>query len=170
MAAARLLSRKRAFSVLCLSMLLEEDEGGNRTPNRKVYMRDWISRREERGIYHQLIKELEVGDSVAYKEFFRMAKQQFCFLVGKVSPLIQKKEQPPPINLVRTTIQPDERLAGELGSYEEALSLATNSIPLLIFLEMWSMWCFRERLPSIRPPWYFTYVLRPRNISCPELL
>ena len=49
--------------------------------------------------------------SPAYKEFFRMTKQQFYFLVGKVSSLIQKKEQPPPINLVRTTIQPDERLA-----------------------------------------------------------
>ena len=32
----------------------------------------------------------------------------------KVSPLIQKKEQPPPINLVRTTIQPDDRLAATL--------------------------------------------------------
>ena len=62
--------------MLCLSMLLEEDEESNRKCNRKVYMRDWISRREERGIYHQLIKELEVGDRVTYKEFFRMMKQQ----------------------------------------------------------------------------------------------
>jgi len=31
--------------------------------------------------------------------------------VGKVSALIQKKEQPPPINLVRTTIQPDKHYA-----------------------------------------------------------
>ena len=54
---------------------------------------------------------LEVGDVVAYKEFFRMTKEQFCFLLGKVSPLIQKKEQPTPINAVRATIQPDERLA-----------------------------------------------------------
>lgn len=77
MAATRLLlCRKRAVSVLFLSMLLEEDEEIPRKRNRKVYMRDWISRREERGIYHQLIKDLEVGDIVAYKEFFRMTKQQ----------------------------------------------------------------------------------------------
>ena len=62
-------------------------------------------------MFHQLIRELEVGDVVAYKEFFRMTKEQFCFLLGKVSPLIQKKEQPTPINAVRATIQPDERLA-----------------------------------------------------------
>ena len=48
--------------------------------------------------------ELEVGDVVAYKEFFHMTKEQFSFLLGKVSPLIQKKEQPPPINAVRETI------------------------------------------------------------------
>ena len=62
-------------------------------------------------MFHQLIRELEVGDVVAYKEFFRMTKEQFCFLLRKVSPLIQKKEQPTPINAVRATIQPDERLA-----------------------------------------------------------
>ena len=62
-------------------------------------------------MFHQLIRELEVGDVVAYKELFRMTKEQFCFLLGKVSPLIQKKEQPTPINAVRATIQPDERLA-----------------------------------------------------------
>ena len=40
-----------------------------------------------------------------------MTKQQFCFLVEKVSPLIEKKQQPSPINSVRSTIKPDERLA-----------------------------------------------------------
>jgi len=54
-------------------------------------MRQWISRREERGVFHQLIRELEEGDVVTYKEFVRMIKEQFCFLLGKVSPLIQKK-------------------------------------------------------------------------------
>ena len=47
----------------------------------------------ERSAFHQLIRELEMGDVVAYKEFFRMTKQQFCFLLGKVSPLIQKKRK-----------------------------------------------------------------------------
>ena len=39
--------------------------------------------RELRGVFHQLIRELEVGDLVAYKEFFRMRKEQFCSLLGK---------------------------------------------------------------------------------------
>ena len=103
--------RKRAIAALGLSFLLEEEAQQPRKRSRKVYMRDWIALREERGIYHQLVKELETGDRVAYKEFFRMTKQQFCFLVEKVSPLIEKKQQPSPINSVRSTIKPDERLA-----------------------------------------------------------
>jgi len=47
----------------------------------------------ERGVFHQLKRELEMGDVVAYKEFFRMTKEQFCFLLGKVSPLSQKKRK-----------------------------------------------------------------------------
>lgn len=43
--------------------------------------------------------------------FFRLNKEQFYFVVEKVRPLIAKKEQPSPVNTVRTTIQPDERVA-----------------------------------------------------------
>ena len=39
-------------------------------------MKIWFSRRKESGIYHLLMKE-----------FLRMTKQQFCFLVEKVLPL-----------------------------------------------------------------------------------
>ena len=85
MAAAQLfLCRKRALAALCLGLLHGEDEERPRKRNRKVYMRQWISRREERGVFHQLIRELEVGDVVAYKAFFRMTKEQFCFLLGKI--------------------------------------------------------------------------------------
>ena len=84
MAAAQLsLCRKRAFAALCLGLLLGEDEERLRKRNQKVHMRQWISRREERGVFRQLIRELEVGDLVAYKEFFRMTKEQFCSLLGK---------------------------------------------------------------------------------------
>ena len=111
MAAAHLLHPKRAASLLILSLLLDEEGERPKKRNRKISMRNWISRREDRGVYHQLVKELEVGDSVAYKEFFRMTKQQFSVLVEKILPLVEKKEQPLPINTVRATIKPDERFA-----------------------------------------------------------
>ena len=72
MAAAQLfLCRKRALAALCLGLLLEdEDEERPQKQIRKVYMRQSISRREERGVFPQLIRELEVGNVVGYKEFF----------------------------------------------------------------------------------------------------
>ena len=89
MAAAQLfLCRKRELAALCLVLLLGEDEKRPQKRDRKFYMRQWISRREERGVFHQLIRELELGDVVAYKEFFRMTKEQFSFLLEKVSPLL----------------------------------------------------------------------------------
>ena len=51
----------------------------SKTKSERVMIRQWISRREERGVIHQLIRELEVGDVVAYKEFFRMTKEHFAF-------------------------------------------------------------------------------------------
>ena len=51
--------RKRAIAALGLSFLLEEEAQQPRNRNRKVYMRDWIALREEREIYHQLVKELK---------------------------------------------------------------------------------------------------------------
>ena len=120
-------------------------------------MRQWISRREERGVFHHLIRELEVGDVVAYKEFFRMTKEQFCFLLRKVSPLIQKKEQPPPINTVRATIQPDERLAVTLrylatGETYHSLeySFRISGFPRVSGLQLQT-----RLLRPLRPPCFF---------------
>ena len=52
-------------------------------------------------MFHQLIRELEVGDVVAYR-VFPHDQGAILLSVGKSSPLI---------NAVRATIQPDERLA-----------------------------------------------------------
>ncbi|CAB3994471.1 Hypothetical predicted protein [Paramuricea clavata] len=104
--------RKRVLSLLGFALLADEDK--EVMPNkrkRQQYMREWIARREEKGVYYQLIRELEVEDHTAYREFFRVSREQFLFLVEQVRPLITKKEQPYPINCVRSTIKPDERVA-----------------------------------------------------------
>ncbi len=104
--------RNRVLSLLSLAFLAEEEEEVPKTRNRQQYnMREWIARREERGVYHQLIREIEVEDQTGYREFFRVTKEQFIFLVETVRPLITKQEQPFPINLFRSTIKPDERVA-----------------------------------------------------------
>ena len=69
-----------------------------------TWVRAWIGRRATRGVYHQLMKELE--DKVAYRNFFCMNGQKFRFSVDSVGYAIAKKDM-----LMRESIEPDERVA-----------------------------------------------------------
>ena len=52
----------------------------------------WIKRREKRGAYHQLIRELTVEDAHAFARYFRMDKEKFNDLVGRISIHIQRQD------------------------------------------------------------------------------
>ncbi|CAB4003195.1 Hypothetical predicted protein [Paramuricea clavata] len=70
--------RKRVLSLLGFALLADEDK--EVMPNkrkRQQYMREWIARREEKGVYYQLIRESEVEDNTPYREFFRVSREQF---------------------------------------------------------------------------------------------
>lgn len=69
-------------------------------------MRPWISRRNERECFHQLVAELELEDEAAYFNYFRMDKQRFGFLVDLVESRIRKCD-----TTMRQSIKPSERLA-----------------------------------------------------------
>lgn len=71
--AAEAVHRKRVASVLFLGFLIDEfDENLPRKINRKL--RDWRARREEKGVFHQIVKELQLEDHTAYRDFFRVNK------------------------------------------------------------------------------------------------
>lgn len=104
------IAKKRAAALILLNLL--EDEYESPPPrNKKSPTRQWIQRREERGVYHQLVQELALEDPMAYRDFFRMTREQFNFLVEILRPSLEKKQQPFPINLVRNNISAGERLA-----------------------------------------------------------
>ena len=48
-----------------------------RSRERVIWTRSWIRRREERGAYHQLIRELVVEDAPAFARYFHMGKERF---------------------------------------------------------------------------------------------
>ena len=52
--------RLKIIQVLLLVDDLEDEKGRNR--ERIIWTRRWIRRREERGVYHQLIRELALDD------------------------------------------------------------------------------------------------------------
>ena len=100
--------KRRALAVLILVDIFEEEGKTNdaRKRNRVVWTRDWIKRRRTRGVYHQLVKELELEYEVAYTKFFRVKGQKFRFLVDSVGYANEKKD-----TLMRESIRPDERTA-----------------------------------------------------------
>ena len=87
-------------------MLSDEDEEPTKKRNRVEWIRPWIARREQRGVYHLLIRELSLEDATSYQAFFRINKEQFQFLVGEIANRIAKKD-----TVMRSSIKSDERLA-----------------------------------------------------------
>ncbi|XP_028392658.1 protein ANTAGONIST OF LIKE HETEROCHROMATIN PROTEIN 1-like [Dendronephthya gigantea] len=58
---------------------------------REVWMRSWIGRRRQFGIYDQLLVELRSEDTRCFKNFMRMVPEMFDELLARVSPRITKK-------------------------------------------------------------------------------
>ena len=80
-----------------------------RSRERVIWTRSWIRRREERGAYYQLIRELAVEDAPAFARYFRVVKEKFNDLVGRISIHIQRQD-----TIMRAAISPGERLAASL--------------------------------------------------------
>ena len=83
-------TKVKFLQILLLMDSFEEDV--LRSRERVVWMRSWIRRREERGAYHQLIRELAVEDAPAFARYFRMDKEKFNDLVGRISIHIQRQD------------------------------------------------------------------------------
>ena len=98
-------NRKIVAVLLLLDLLSEEDKPTIKQRNRKEWVRSWLSRREERGIYHHLVRELALEDESEYRNFFRINKEQFLFILGKIRHAIRKQD-----TAMRKSINPDERL------------------------------------------------------------
>ena len=70
--------RKRTVAAFLLTLVLDDDEQPPpKLRNRKRPTRQWIQRREERSVYHQLVQELALEDPWAYRNFFRLSKEHF---------------------------------------------------------------------------------------------
>ena len=66
-----------------------------------------IKRREEKGYFNNIIKELRVEDRLGFREMFRMDMTDFEFILTKISNRILPKERLGGTNPVNA----DERLA-----------------------------------------------------------
>ncbi|CAH2003155.1 unnamed protein product [Acanthoscelides obtectus] len=73
--------------------------------NRRMWVRSWISRRQDSGFFAQLVKELHSEDMNSYANFLRMSNKDYEYLLQKVEPLIRKQD-----THLRLAISPSERL------------------------------------------------------------
>ena len=62
-----------------------------RRKRRGIWMRSWIGRRRQFGMYDQLLVELRNEDQQCFKNFMRMALEMFDELLARVSPRITKQ-------------------------------------------------------------------------------
>ena len=73
---------------------------------RSCWTRQWLLRRNMYGAYHCLLQELASEDVSSFRNFLRMEKPQFDELLGRVTPLIVRKN-----TNMREAISAAERLA-----------------------------------------------------------
>ena len=65
---------KRCLAAIALLEMLEEED--DRVPKRGK-TRQWIKRREEKGYFTNIVRELMIEDSAAYREMMRMNHEDF---------------------------------------------------------------------------------------------
>ena len=68
--------------------------------------RDWVKRRNEKGLFSNLVKELSIEDTSAFKEMMRMNYEDFLQVLG----YIERDITPKPINGGHEVIPPKARL------------------------------------------------------------
>ena len=95
----------RARTIACISLLLDEDDCKDFRPSkRSAWVKSWLEKRAEQGAYHNLFQELLLDIAKSFKEFIRMDRLHFQFLVERLYPRLIKRD-----TVMRKSIKPDEQ-------------------------------------------------------------
>ena len=89
MAAAK--KRKVALCVLIDLIMDDDDEDDHGQPVKRGPDRAWMKKRKQKGAYENIVMELAVEDTAAFKEFMRMNYEQFKELVCYIEQKIAKQ-------------------------------------------------------------------------------
>ncbi|XP_053690751.1 uncharacterized protein LOC128739298 [Sabethes cyaneus] len=72
---------------------------------RKIWVREFILKRSERGFMQTLYREIQQEDPRLYRNFVRLSSEDFNYLLQRVAPYIRKQD-----TILRKSISPEERL------------------------------------------------------------
>ena len=92
--------------MLLFLLLLRRRRRRLRAVNRHIWTKRWILRREAKGAYANLVRELNVEDPEKFKQYHRLDRNSFQEILAMVSPLITRKD-----TKLRSSIKPCERLS-----------------------------------------------------------
>ena len=87
---------------------------------RSLWVREMLRKRNEEGAHSILIPKL-LSDDIHYRNFFRMSKENFSFILAMVEPALIRRD-----TVMRASIKVSERLALTLRY------LATGTINLVV--------------------------------------
>jgi hypothetical protein len=89
--------------MLITAMLLLEEEDESRKERKRCWTRSWITERNTKGCFHQLLPELAAYDTPAFENFMRMDFDHFNKIVDCLSERLCKKD-----TIMRECIKPAE--------------------------------------------------------------
>ena len=101
------MSECEAAACLIIALMIDDDDKKTRGSTRK-----WIRRREEEGMYANLVQELLVEDTRTYREMMRMSYESFKKILGFIEPHITPKDW---VVIGTQLIRPAERLVLAIG-------------------------------------------------------
>ena len=97
---------KQKKLILLMMMMLEDDSSVSKKVARKTWAHFWLLRRQEKGAFYTIFRELSVEDSDGFSEYMRMPFATFSQLADMLSESIRKQDTP-----MRMAISSRERLA-----------------------------------------------------------
>ena len=87
--------------------------------------RQWIRRRDERGYFNNIVKELAIEDTTEYKDMVRMSQADFKRILSYIEQDITRKQ----VLGGNKVISPKERLALTISHTQNCLALLPSFHP-----------------------------------------
>lgn len=97
--------RKRVAAAIIVCSLIKKKQEIKSKKTKRLWVRNWISKRDDEGVNAKLLKEMSVEDTTSYENFIRMSKNDYQNLLEIITPKIIKKD-----THLRKAISPSERL------------------------------------------------------------
>jgi hypothetical protein len=96
----------KEVAVACLAVSISIRLRKTHKKDKRLWIREWITCRNETGAYECLMKELAVSDPGGFQTFVRLSFEDFHFLAERVDPLLYKRD-----TTMRKAVSVEERLA-----------------------------------------------------------